>query len=116
MSNRLSAMSSQLSCPSLSGCRASDTTQCRRRVELPLLPCRPMRLRKSKLKAELRVARLQRCRLGVEFETWLSPTFRDDTLFGLSWADVQVRSLIASLPIRRTRRCRIDSENRKYSR
>jgi len=30
-----------------------------------------------------------------------------------SWADVQVHSLIAALPIRRTRRCRIDTENRE---
>src|SRR5215831_16440605 len=36
--------------------------------------------------------------------------------FGLSRSDVQVQSLIAALPICRTRRCRIDMENREYSR
>jgi hypothetical protein len=36
--------------------------------------------------------------------------------FGLSWADAQVQSLIVALPIRRTRRCRIDTENRENSR
>jgi hypothetical protein len=36
--------------------------------------------------------------------------------FGLSRAVVQVHSLIAALPIRRTKRRRIDTENREYSR
>src|SRR5277367_5737948 len=36
--------------------------------------------------------------------------------FRLSWSDVQVQSLIAALPICRTRRCRIDTENRENSR
>src|SRR5271156_4412431 len=36
--------------------------------------------------------------------------------FGLSRAVVQVHSLIAALPIRRTKRCRIDTQNREYSR
>src|SRR5579863_9176790 len=36
--------------------------------------------------------------------------------FGLSWSDAQVQSLLVALPIRRTRRWRIDRENRENSR
>src|ERR1700691_3868303 len=80
MKKRLSAMSRHLSCYSLSGCRAFDATQCCRRVEHRLLPYRSRKLQKSELKAELRLARLQRSHSVVEVGTWLSPRFLDDTL------------------------------------